>query len=437
MLNIISKDKRFKGLFYEKNKKVLNDMINKLNLISKSEELKKDCMCYIYRQNDMLRYVELVKAYASTPRSKDKNTSSIIDKNLEIENPESVIVNDTLKFYQKLDEMTGYKHQLSTKVGFKLKEVTFIKDNTYSCVGRNGQKWFIKVSVDPYVFNRIAMPHEMWHAINEQYMFHKGKTLDADIIKPDYPNDLRKEHMIGEVVAKGGKASEVIEPDIDEYYDDQFVEEIGTMFIQKLATDYLLETYSADKELCQNLRRLNNIYKNDYIKGAQDAYLDHLIVMAMAGSKKSIKAYANREIVNQCGKLWTVKKLIRKINQLYRVAEGKEHFYPMNQFRYAVGNAIAEAIYEKYQKTRLIEDEEKSKKAVARILDKVVKLNENEYNIYKLKSKKSTAKNKIDIITEFFGLDNIERLLSKQSNEIGTLNVISNNLRDYSLIDTI
>jgi len=115
----------------------------------------------------------------------------------------------------------------------------------------------------------------------------------------------------------------------------------------------------------------------------------------------------------------------RQLDDIIETEQSNSPYIPMCEMRYVVGEAIALTVYDKYcqannSRFKLIRD-----KKVNEILSSVINLNNNLHNIESLKPSNSDANNKIDIITDYFQIDRLEKLLEHRTEEI--LNKEKNN----------
>jgi len=255
-----------------------------------------------------------------------------------------------------------------------------------------------------------------------------------DIVRVYFPNKLREGYMIASKIAKGENVSDIIKPEIDEFYTDQFISEIGTVFIEKIAREFLISKYKKHSKFCEGIKLVNEDMLFESVVRAQDAYFDQLICMGVAGTSPKIRELANNQIMENLGSIWKSFDFYSKLNQLSNAVEDKTPFVPLLEFRYVIGEVIAEEIYRKFKVGFYNEDKEKGKQIMSEIIEKMVAINNNINNIHNLKDKNSQIKNQVDIITEYLGIDKIEVLLDKYIKKLEDKYGVK---KDYSFIDNL
>ena len=367
--NLLSTDPRFKEIS-DPNK--VNDIISKFFPILSSGKLKDSAKRFLNNQIDLDRYVKIAKNVAGLKLIVGNRKGSLQDVNL-IANPrdpyddtaKNIIIDDLRNFYYELDIITSGKHNFSSKIEELLQKTTFVQGKR-SSVGatydNNGNivESHINIDTEAIINNRTVAPHEMWHAMDEQNYALNTKH------KPD-----------------------------------QFIGEIGSIFIDKLSVDHIKKTHSSDKALVKGINYLNDPdNKIDYmIEKARQSYAEYLISIILAGSTINDKELAIEELLNNVGILWSARGFEWQINELYDIAKNPDkHFDPMYELRYVIGEAVSDAVY-----NMDIPLEEK--------IDKMVSFNENIVSVEKLGDKNQVP---LDIVTNFLGVDYIENLINSQ-----------------------
>ena len=180
------------------------------------------------------------------------------------------------------------------------------------------------------------------------------------------------------------------------------------MFIDKISKDFVISAHADEKEMVENLRKLDLATNDTMIDKARESYLDYLLVLSIAGDKQQ-QEMADKEIFGNLGKLWGVGDMKRKVEHLYAIALGdpKKHFDPMCELRYVVGEAVSKAVYE-------------SDTPMAEKVDKMAKFNENILHTEKLSSNSQVP---IDRVTDFLGVTNIDVLIDNMAKKLSQQHV--------------
>ena len=361
---LIDNDPRFVEI---KNNPIMKrDLFVAIDRIYTSGIIKDSCLSFLRNQRDIPRYVEIAKKIACCPRSGRHFPRSFEDRTIN----EQSVRDDLMSFYYELDVITGGRHKFVEKVSKQLENTNFIVGNGRSSVGAtyddkgNIVESHINIYLEPLVNSRTVAMHEEWHAIDEKNF-----------------NNLN------------GKDEQ-----------DQFLGEIGTLFIDKLSRDYILKTYADNDELVDKIRRLDLARNDTMIDKARESYLDYLFVQSIVGNREE-QMVANQEIVANFGKLWGVGEIKHKIEHLYQVAMGDpdKHFDPLYELRYVVGEAVSKAVYSSQDMT------------LAEKVDKMATFNENIFHTERLDSSSQTP---LDRVTAFLQVDNIESLVDNMSSSL-------------------
>lgn len=330
---------------------------------------------------DLYRLGTMFQKIATCRRESGKNFDNTLpDPKLTRE----VIQKETLGFYEELDKLTNSKHHFTDKVKEQLKFVKFT--NNRSSVSLQGNDKFvaktIQLSDEPIVNNRTTATHEAWHAIDQRNY------------KPDPQNVGKGNHFLGE---------------------------IGSIFIEKQASEYIKSQNANDQELCKKLDYTTNIsHKLRDVDKAREAYADYLILTAISGSSENIKQWAQEELINNYKVLWGPNMLGRKLDQITNFIDTpNSHIDLMYEGRYIVANVINEGL-------------EHSDLSLAEKVELMTQLNNNLITIENLD--KDNLQNDFDIITNHFGISSIETLTQQYSTTINntpnipftTANVSSN-----------
>lgn len=360
----IDNDLRFQEI--KNNPTMRNNLLVSLARINNSGRIKDSCMHFLRNQRDIARYVDFAKKIANNQHSKQFFPRSYEDTSIS----EQSMRDDLMAFYYELDILTGGKHKFVEKISQQLTKTTFIHNsNMRSGVGAtydekgNLIESHINVVVKPLVNSRTVAMHEEWHAIDEKNL---GGSLDKE--------------------------------------QDQFLGEIGTMFIDKIARDFIVKTHSDDAQLVEKIKLLDRAKNDTMIDKARESYLDYLLVMSIVGAPAQ-KNNADKEIIDNFGKLWGIEEVKRKIEHLYAVAQGNPnvHFDPMYELRYVVGEAVSQAVYSD------------TKEPMAEKVDKMATFNENILHTEKLNNNTLVP---LDRVTNYLGLPNIEVLIEHMAQEL-------------------
>jgi len=409
--------------FLDKHPDFRDSLFNALNGLYASDKISYNCHQFFASQEDIIRYVEIAKKYAST-KFTNKNKTKNHDSSLEDKNAQQLVIHDAIGFYYFLDKKTNNKFNLLKKVEKILPIIEFSPEHIRPAIqtkdDKDGFSYRILSSTYPTFNNRIATVHEIYHALDS--ITANGLNFRTNLPPHINPYSLRYEYMQFNNPNMSHDHIYIYKPD---YHCEEFVFEIGTMIIDKINIDYLKELYKRDEKFCAGMDALKESRKSFIFKKSANAYLDYLFALSIAGGNEYIKEYGFNEIVSNIGKLWNGQDLLDKLDDIIETEQSNSPYIPMCEMRYVVGEAIALTVYDKYcqannSRFKLIRD-----KKVNEILSSVINLNNNLHNIESLKPSNSDANNKIDIITDYFQIDRLEKLLEHRTEEI--LNKEKNN----------
>jgi len=377
---------------------LLNDINNNISLIKK-------CNWFVNKLKDFLnntdeevhRLARLSKKIAECPMSKENVSYSFNDPNFSMD----LVKDETLAFYYELDRITNGKYNFLEKVMAQEEFVEITKDGR-SSVGTNievdsmGQKRLvkeIKLSKEPLINNRTTPMHEMWHAINEK----------------NYNLLLSREK-------------------------NQFLGEIGTVFIDHISRDFVKSLHSSDKDFCDKIDYLSTkaCYNAD-IEKARDGYLDYLVCLAIAGSPQE-QNFAITEVVDNFDKLWDYKTLEDKLRQINNhIHDPKNsHYDPMYECRYLPAQAVSKFLLTKrITNPTTPEEQKKSEEILAEQVSLMADLNNHIISLDKLNNK--SLKSTFDIATNYLNVPQIEDLMSQYARTIAQANTPQNSqIKDNS-----
>lgn len=336
-------------------------LVDKINKIVSSNKIISQVGEFHRNQQNIQRYVNIAKRLANIPL--DKRIILSQDPNL-IGNPrdiddttaEEVMKDDARAFYYELDVMTGGKYKFLDKINKTLKTINFLngvgRSNTCSYMDNGKLVFEINVDTSPWVTNRTVLMHELWHGIDEK-------------------NFNQREQCPKE----------------------QFIGEIGSMFVDRLSLDYMEKNHSDDQYVIGAMEDVKNADVDLIINNARDSYLDSLICRVVGGSEDSGKR-ALREIVDNIGNTWGMRSLNDKCNELLEIVnDPRLNYGPLYELRYVVGQAVVDKVYDL--------DIPMSEK-----VSKMADINNHILSIDKLNT--SGAGNCMDIVTDYLGIPRIE-----------------------------
>lgn len=358
---------RGKNMLNDKKSVEINYLFNnKLNKVLNSQKFKDYCDHQVKKYSkDLNRLGHMFKIIATCRFSGNKSI------NLTLPDPKltrETIFNETIGFYTELDRLTDGKHNFVNKVKEQIKYVKFAKNRSSVSLQANDKfvAKLIQLSDEPIVNNRTTAAHEAWHAIDQRNYTPSPQNI--------------------------GKGNE-------------FLGEIGSIFIEKQASQYVKSINSHDKELCKKLDYINNIsHKINDVDKARDAYLDYLILTSISGNSETDKNWAQNEIINNYKVLWGPNTLDRKLNQITNfINTPNSHIDLMYEGRYVVSNIINEGI-------------DNSKLTLSEKIDRMVDLNNNLITINNVD--KDNLQNDFDIVTNHFGISCIETLTQQYADAI-------------------
>ena len=358
LINLLkSHVKRFQSVGWFRSK--LNDFLNNPN-------------------EEVHRLAKLTKMIASCPESKEYNTRSFKDPGFTVDK----VKDDTRSFYYDLDRITGGKHEFMKKLMMQEKYIEFIpegRSSTSLSIDRDSQgnvvsvKKSIKLATEPLVNNRTVAIHEIWHGMSEK----------------DFNLSSKKDK-------------------------NQFLGEIGSMFVDFASREFLQSRYSSDKDFCEKLAYLNGQRNfDDSIEKARDGYLDYLICLAVAGTPEQ-QDFAIKEVVDNVGKLWSIRTLNEKMQHLDACINDPQHnkYDPMYECRYLPGSAINYALWNQRLHNPTTPDEQKLyEEQLAHQASLMAELNDHLITLDALNHDNKTTST-FDIVTNHFGLPSIEKLMA-------------------------
>ncbi len=343
--------------------------VDKITKIVTHPKIIDDVKSFHYYQQDIPRYVKMAKRLGNIPidsrKFRESQDPDLIGNPRDIDDTtaEGVMKDDARAFYYELDVMTGGKYKFLEKINKALENTNFIYglERSCACSYMDNDKMVFEIDVDtrPIAMNRTVLMHELWHGIDE-----KNFNQSEDVPK------------------------------------EQFVGEIGSMFIDKLSLDYLEKNHSDDKYVINALKDSNSNDDNLLINKARDSYLDSLICRIVDGSPDSGKR-ALIELVDNIGYTWSLGTLTNKCNELLKVINTPEsHYGPFYEFRYIIGEVVADKVYN-------------SNLSMSEKVSKIADINNHILSIDKLNT--SGAKNYMDIVTNYLGIPKIEECVEEMA----------------------
>ena len=352
--------------FEEKLHEIQEHSGDKISQILNSQKFKDYCDYLTQRySNDIYRLGHMFKTIATCHFKGNKSI------NLTLPDPKltrDTMLNETIGFYAELDKLTDGKHGFVGKVKEQIKYVKFTPNR--SSVSLQGNDKFvaklIQLSDEPIVNNRTTAIHEAWHAIDQRNYSPSPDKME-----------------------KG----------------NEFLGEVGTIFIEKQAREYVKSINANDRELCGKLDYITNIAHplNDVNK-AREAYLDYLILTTMSGSSAETKDWAKNEIINNYKVLWGPNILGGKLNQITQfINTPNSHIDLMYEGRYVVANIINKGI-------------DHSTLTLPEKVNLMTELNNNLITTSNMD--KDNLLNDFDIVTNHFGISSIETLTQRYAESI-------------------
>lgn len=333
------------------------------------------------------RLAKLTKKIAECPTSAVRTPGAYLDSNFSMD----LVKDDMYAFYYELDYITNGKYKFLEKVQA---QEPFVKVETkgrpsvgtHIEIDPNGHEHLVKhihLSSEPLVNNRTSAMHELWHAINE-----KNYNLLQNREK------------------------------------NQFLGEIGTIFIDHIGREYLKNTYLDDHDFCDKLDKLTTsaTYNADIDK-ARDGYLDYLVCLAVAGTPQQQNS-AIMEVADNLGKLWGLTQLDEKLKTINKYIDNPRdnHYDPMYECRYLPAQAINKFLQKKrFLDPRNLEEKEKADKILAEQVSLMADLNNHLITLEQLNQNKNIIST-FDIATNYLNVPPIEDLMSQYARTITQAN---------------